>query len=216
MRVNCQVLFVIAALTCAIAQQPPTRDFILEQNVAIPMRGGILLRADILRPKGVGPFPVLVYRTPYGKHFAQKEYTIFHRAVQRGYAVVIQDVRGRYASGGEFDPYKNEGRDGYDTIEWAATQPWSNGDVGTFGLSYPGAVQWLAAIESPPHLKAMVPAMTFSTPRNFFYSAGVWDMSWMEWIWNNIAPDTRARKDLPGPHTYKAAAEQWKQQHEAF
>src|SRR5947209_15291173 len=175
MRVNCQVLFVIAALTCAIAQQPPTRDFILEQNVAIPMRGGVLLRADILRPKGEGPFSVLVYRTPYGKHFAQKEYTIFHRAVQRGYAVVIEDVRGRYASDGEFRPYENEGRDGFDTIEWAAKQAWSNGNVGTFGLSYPGAVQWLAAVESPPHLKAMVPAMTFSTPRNFFYASGTWD-----------------------------------------
>ena len=110
MRVNCQVLCVIAALTCAIAQQPPPSDLSLEQNVAIPMRDGILLRADILRPKGGGPFPVLVYRTPYGKHFAQKEYTIFRRAVQRGYAVVIQDVRGRYASDGEFRPYENEGR----------------------------------------------------------------------------------------------------------
>jgi len=152
MKVNCQVLFVIAALTCAIAQQPPISDFILEQNVAIPMRDGVLLRADILRPKGGGPFPVLVYRTPYGKHFAQKEYTIFRRAVQRGYAIVIQDVRGRYASDGEFRPYENEGHDGYDTIEWAAKQTWSNGNVGTFGLSYPGAVQWLAAVESPPHL----------------------------------------------------------------
>src|SRR5204862_1686483 len=114
MKVNCQVLFVIAARTCAIAQQPPISDFILEQNVAIPMRDGVLRRADILRPKGGGPFPVLVYRTPYGKHFAQKEYTIFRRAVQRGYAVVIQDVRGRYASDGEFRPYENEGRDGYD------------------------------------------------------------------------------------------------------
>src|SRR5437879_4519389 len=85
MRVNRQVLCVIAALTCAIAQPPPTSDFILE-NVAIPVRDGVLLRADILRPKGGGPFPVLVYRTPYGKHFAQKEYTIFRRAVQRGYA----------------------------------------------------------------------------------------------------------------------------------
>src|SRR5207247_2512219 len=115
MRVNRQVLCVIAALTCAIAQPPPTSDFILE-NVAIPVRDGVLLRADILRPKGGGPFPVLVYRTPYGKHFAQKEYTIFRRAVQRGYAIVIQDVRGRYASDGEFRPYENEGHDGYDNI----------------------------------------------------------------------------------------------------
>jgi putative CocE/NonD family hydrolase len=102
--------------------------------------------------------------------------------------MVIQDVRGRYASNGDFSPYQNEGRDGYDTIEWAARQPWSDGNVGTFGLSYPGAVQWLAAVENPPHLKAMVPAMTYSTPRNFFYSVGVFDGSWLDWIWFNIAP----------------------------
>ena len=71
-------------------------------------------------------------------------------AVARGYAVVVQDVRGRYGSDGEFVPYRHEGKDGYDTIEWAAAQPWSDGQVGTFGLSYPGAVQWLAAVESPP------------------------------------------------------------------
>ena len=109
----------------------------------------------------------------------------------------MQDVRGRYASDGEFRPYENEGRDGYDTIEWAAQQPWSNGRVGTFGLSYPGAVQWLAAVENPPHLEAMVPAMTFSTPQNFFYSGGIWDLSWMPWIWTSIAADARVRKRLP-------------------
>ena len=110
----------------------------------------------------------------------------------------MQDVRGRYASDGEFRPYENEGRDGYDTIEWAARQAWSNGRVGTFGLSYPGAVQWLAAVESPPHLEAMVPAMTFSTPQNFFYSGGVWDLSWTQWIWQSIAADARARRRPPG------------------
>ena len=78
-----------------------------------------------------------------------QEYTTFRHAVERGYAVVVHDVRGRYASDGEFRPYENEGRDGYDTIEWAARQPWSNGAIGTFGLSYPGAVQWLAAVENP-------------------------------------------------------------------
>ena len=178
------------------------------------MRDGAILRADILLPAANGKFPVLVYRTPYGKENAPKEWTTFAKAVNCGYAVVIQDVRGRYTSDGEFDPYKNEGRDGYDTIEWAATQPWSNGDVGTFGLSYPGAVQWLAAIESPPHLKAMVPAMTFSTPRNFFYSGGAFDGSWVDWIWFNIAPDIRAKKNLPGPKTYKEAAAAWKTERE--
>ena len=98
------------------------------------------------------------------------------------------------SSAGDFTPYQNEGRDGYDTIEWAARSRWSTGEIGTFGLSYPGAVQWLAAVESPPHLKAMVPAMTFSTPRNFFYAGGAWDLSWLSWIWNNIAPDARVRR----------------------
>jgi putative CocE/NonD family hydrolase len=152
-----------------------------EQDVVIPMRDGVRLRADVLRPPQ-GRVPTLVYRTPYGKHDALEEYTTFKRAVERGYAVVVQDVRGRFTSDGEFRPYENEGRDGYDTIEWAAQQPWSNGRVGTFGLSYPGAVQWLAAVENPPHLQAMVPAMTFSTPQNFFYSGGIWDLSWIAWI----------------------------------
>ncbi len=78
------------------------------------------------------------------------------------------------------------------------------------GLSYPGAVQWLAAVENPPHLKAMVPAMTFSTPQNFFYAGGTWDMSWIEWIWDNIAWDARVKKNLPGPRTYEEALTAWK------
>jgi len=182
-------------------------------NVAVPMRDGVVLRADIWLPQAEGRFPTLVYRTPYGKHRAPKEWTTFETAVKRGYAIVIQDVRGRYASEGEFVPYQNEGKDGYDTIEWAAKQPWSDGNVGTFGLSYPGAVQWLAAVETPPHLKAMVPAMTFSTPRNFFYSGGLFDGSWLEWIWMNIAPDARKRNKLPGPQTGREAATVWKTDH---
>ncbi len=185
------------------------QDFFIEEDVAVPMRDGVVLRADVWRPSATGRFPVLVYRTPYDKRKAPESYSTFRRALERGYAVVIQDVRGRYASEGKFIPYQQEGRDGYDTIEWAARQPWSNGSVGTFGLSYPGAVQWLAAVERPPHLKAMVPAMTFSTPRNFFYSGGVFDLSWVGWIWNNIAPDARAKKNLAGPKTYEEARAEW-------
>jgi putative CocE/NonD family hydrolase len=184
------------------------------KDVAVPMRDGVVLRADVVLPNATGRFPTLVYRTPYGKQFVLKEGSTSEKAVARGYAVVIQDVRGRYASDGDFSPYQNEGHDGYDTIEWAAHQPWSDGNVGTFGLSYPGAVQWLAAVENPPHLKAMVPAMTFSTPRNFFYSGGVFDGSWLDWIWFNIAPDSRRRKNLAGPQTHKEAAATWKQGHE--
>ena len=203
----------VAALIASPGGGPPhgaqLSQPIHERSVAIPMRDGVQLRADILRPAESGRFPTLVYRTPYSKDAALRDYTTFRRAFERGYAVVVQDVRGRYASGGDFRPYEREGRDGYDTIEWAARQPWSNGRVGTFGLSYPGAVQWLAAIESPPHLEAMVPAMTFSTPQNFFLAWGIPDLSWIAWIWWNIAPDTRARLGLDGPATRQEAAAMW-------
>ena len=201
----------VALLVCGItlfanAQQP---TYTTEHNVSIPMRDGVVLRADILRPAGENRFPVLVYRTPYNKQDALESYSTFRRAAGRGYVVVVQDVRGRFASDGEFEPYRNEGRDGYDTIEWAAKQPWCDGNVGTFGLSYPGAVQWLAAVENPPHLKAMVPAMTYATPRNFFYSGGLFDLSWISWIYRNIAPDVRVKKNLPGPKTYDEAEAEW-------
>ena len=208
-------LLLISATSLLVHAQTSTNTgahFVLEKNVSVPMRDGVVLRADVLRPTEAGRFPVLVYRTPYGKDTAQQEYTTFKHAAKRGYAIVIQDVRGRYRSDGNFRPYEDEGRDGYDTIEWVASQPWSNGAVGTFGLSYPGAVQWLAAVQSPPHLRAMVPAMTFSTPQNFFYASGTWDMSWIEWIWDNIAWDTRAKKNLPGPRTYEEALASWKEE----
>jgi uncharacterized protein len=214
MKLKLLLLLFLSGISLSVVAQPASsraETTIIERDVAVPMRDGVLLRADLLRPRGDGPFPVLVYRTPYGKEFALKEYTTFRHAVERGYAVVVQDVRGRYASAGEFRPYENEGHDGYDTIEWAARQPWSNGAVGTFGLSYPGAVQWLAAVENPPHLKAMVPAMTFSSAQNFFYAGGLWDMSWIEWIWDNIAPDIRAKENLPGPKTSNEAVAAWKQ-----
>jgi putative CocE/NonD family hydrolase len=207
-------LFLSVALFANVVSSLALADPVIQTNVPVKMRDGVTLFADVWLPSANGKFPVLVYRTPYSKAGAPKEWTTFDKAVARGYAVVIQDVRDRYASEGDFDPYRNEGHDGYDTIEWAAEQPWSNGVVGTFGLSYPGAVQWLAAIENPPHLKAMVPAMTFATPRNFFYSGGVFDGSWLDWIWFNIAPDIRKRKHLPGPLTRPEAASTWKTDHE--
>ena len=203
-RVRLCVAPVALALLANIARAQVT-----DSAVAVPMRDGVVLRAMVMRPADAGRFPTLVYRTPYGAASATRDYTTFARAVHRGYAVVVQDVRGRYRSDGEFNPYRQEGRDGYDTIEWAALQPWSTGEVGTFGLSYPGAVQWLAAMESPPHLKAMVPAMTFSRPDNFWYSGGALDLSWLSWIWFNIAPDERRRRDLPGPRTRQESGSSW-------
>jgi len=181
----------------------------VQRAVAVPMRDGVVLRADVFLPAGSGRFPTLILRTPYDRA-RNEEDEVVGKALARGYAVVLQDVRGRYGSSGEFVPYAHEGPDGFDTIEWAAAQAWSTGDVGTFGLSYPAAVQWLAAVESPPHLKAMVPAMTFSSPRNFFYAGGAWDLSWISWIWDNIAPDARVKKGLPGPRTGREASAAWK------
>jgi len=209
MRGRLGILLAILGAAASLALAAPESHPYAERNVAVPMRDGVQLQADVLRPAASGKFPTLVYRTPYDRKRSE-ENEVVTEALSRGYAVVLQDVRGRYGSQGDFVPYANEGPDGYDTIEWAAAQPWSTGDVGTFGLSYPGAVQWLAAVESPPHLKAMVPAMTFSSPRNFFYAGGAWDLSWLSWIWNNIAPDARVRRNLPGPRTGREARDAWK------
>lgn len=199
---------VLAALVGACAPAGRGQP-VVERNVAVPMRDGVVLRANVWRPASTGEFPTLVYRTPYGKDATETWYETHPRAVERGYAVVIQDVRGRYESGGNFSAYVNEGHDGFDTIEWAARQPWSNGSIGTYGLSYPGAAQWLAALERPPHLEAMVPAMTFSSGRRFFYSHGVWDLSWLAWTYGSIAPDTRRRLGLAGPRTVEEAEAEW-------
>jgi putative CocE/NonD family hydrolase len=179
-------------------------------DLPVPMRDGVVLRADVWRPADEGRRPTLVFRTPYSKREGDpcNERT-FRAAVARGYAVVVQDVRGRYQSEGQFDPYRQEGPDGYDTVEWAASQPWSDGSVGMFGLSYPGAVQWLAAVEAPPHLKAIAPAMTFSSLRRCVYPGGVFDLSYLEWSWVHIAPDARARLGMPGPRTPDEARAEW-------
>jgi len=169
------------------------------------MRDGVALRGDLYRPDGVGPdtrFPVLLERTPYGKGgggAGRGPSAFIRKALERGYAVFVQDVRGRYASEGVFDPYRQEGRDGFDTVEWIAAQPWSTGKVGTFGLSYPGATQWQLAIESPPHLACLFPAMTYSSARAFIYFGGAFDMSWIPYLIQNIAPDIRSRLNLPVP-----------------
>ncbi len=130
----------------------------------VPMRDGVQLATDIYRLDGAAPTPVLVVRTPYNKDHMVAHGDTFDilRAVQAGYTVVTQDVRGRYASEGSFTPHVQETADGVDAFAWAAAQPWSNGVVGTFGGSYLGCTQWLPAREQPPALRAMAPSITFS------------------------------------------------------
>ena len=131
-----------------------------EKNLEIAMRDGTILRANITRPNVEGNFPVLLERTPYNKEAGSENGVGSPQFfAQRGYAVIIQDVRGRFASDGDFYPFRDDGaginRDGYDTIEWAALQPWSDGNVGTIGGSYSGATQYRNALSRPPHLQAM-------------------------------------------------------------
>ena len=192
------------------AESRAETTWVREHDVAVPMRDGVVLRADVWRPQGSGPFPVLVYRTPYGKTAAQTDYShvreggrarLCRRHAGRARAIRVgRRVRARTARKGATATTRSSGRRG---------QPWSNGSVGTFGLSYPGAVQWLAAVESPPHLKAMVPAMTFASANMFFYAGGVWDNSWAGWVWEDIAADLRRRRGVPGPTTDEEAEREW-------
>jgi uncharacterized protein len=137
---------------------------IIEKNLEIPMRDRCVLKADLFRPDSLEKLPVLLNRTPYDKNFPQISYNTLDciKAAQRGYNVAFVDCRGRFASDGVFNCFVDEVRDGYDTVEWAARQPWADGQVGMFGASYMGATQWLAATQAPPSLKAMVPSITAS------------------------------------------------------
>lgn len=127
-------------------------------DTRVAMRDGVRLATDIMLPDGAGPFPAVLTRTPYGK----KRFSVGapETYVRAGYGLVAQDCRGRYDSQGDWFPFINEARDGYDTIEWIARQPWSNGRVGTVGGSYQGIAQWAAASLCPPHLSCIIPQET--------------------------------------------------------
>jgi putative CocE/NonD family hydrolase len=164
----------------------------VERDVPVKMRDGIVLRADIYRPKADGKFPVLLTRTPYDKH---SEVDFGPLAAAAGYVVVVQDVRGRYASEGDWYTFKYESQDGYDTVEWAAGLPSANGKVGMFSGSYVGATQMLAAIASPPHLAAIFPQVTASNYHDgWTYQGGALEQ-WFDQSWTTgLAPNTLVRR----------------------
>jgi uncharacterized protein len=136
----------------------------VRRGVAVPMRDGVVLRADLWTARDGAPRPALLQRTPYdrtdsGAAIAGAALEPL-RAVARGFAVVIQDVRGRHGSDGRFDPFAQEGDDGEDTLAWIAAQPWCDGRVCMYGGSYVGATQLLAAVRAPAALAAVAPQMT--------------------------------------------------------
>ncbi len=185
-----------AVLVSSIAYsqaQAPTESYqvIVQTGVRVKMRDGVSLVADIYRPKADGKFPVLMTRTPYNrKDAATGNYLASH-----GYVVILQDTRGRFDSEGEFYPFRHEANDGYDTIEWAAALPYSDGRVGTFGGSYVGATQMLAASSNPPHLVGIFPYVTAAEYYEGWTYEGGALMQWFASSWTSgLAVDTVQRK----------------------
>src|SRR5579863_4263224 len=187
-----QTLLALALCLVPIAVAQNTPDITIQRGVPMKTRDGVTLRADIYRPSGDGRYPTLLQRTPYDKNNAAE----FGRtAAARGYLVVVQDVRGRYTSEGEWYPFKHETDDGYDTVEWAAALPYSNGKVGMFGGSYVGATQMLTAIAHPPHLAGIFPVVTASNYHDgWTYQGGAFEQ-WFNESWTSgLALDTYRRQ----------------------
>jgi hypothetical protein len=161
------ILFCATPLLAASLPPPILKNL----NARVPMRDGVHLSANIFRPDVKSRVPTVLIRTPYGKGAdLPAGYQPF---IDRGYAVMIEDVRGRYASEGTFRPLAQEGPDGYDTLDWVASQAWSDGKAGMIGGSYLGITQWQVALLNNPHLKAISPVVSgYDDYRDRFYSPG--------------------------------------------
>src|ERR1051325_3608650 len=190
------IIFVLVAVLFILAENDIRAQTLyrvtIQQDVRVKMRDGVMLAADVYRPVRDEKFPVLLQRTPFNR---AGEIPMANELASHGYIVVIQDTRGRYASGGEFYPFRNESADGYDTVEWAAKLDQSNGSVGMFGGSYVGATQMLAAMAAPPHLVAIFPYVTASEYYDgWTYQNGAW-MQWFSSSWTSgLAVDTLRRQ----------------------
>ena len=177
-------------------------EVLVQQDVPAEMRDGATLMSNVYRPAGDGAYPVLLTRTPYGKDQPFNA-TYFDplKAARSGYIVVVQDVRGRYASGDKFIPFVREFEDGYDSVEWAAKLPGSNGKVGMFGLSYFGKTQWHAAVMQPPALASLAPGTTWGNHLNGVQMrGGVQELGLMHyWAENALALDILFRRNRGEP-----------------
>ncbi|MBN2316546.1 MAG: CocE/NonD family hydrolase [Sedimentisphaerales bacterium] len=146
-------ILVLAPQAILIAKE--TYEVDVRTEVKIPMRDGVELSANIFRPKADGQFPVILVRSPYGKGNEKNGDGLFYAGC--GYVLISQDCRGKGTSGGDWEPFANEGNDGRDTQKWILDQPWCNGSVCTSGGSYVGFTQWISSPNAGEHLKAMFP-----------------------------------------------------------
>ena len=164
------------------------------QSVMVPMRDGARLATDVYLPDGKGPWPAILFRTPYGKGTAQGQAQMVN---QHGYAFVSQDIRGRFGSEGvDYPVFGHDGwgknKDGYDTVEWVAAQKWCDGKVGTVGASANGITQNMMAPSRPPHLVCQYVAVAFSSMyRQAAYQGGAFRKSLVEgWMGGNrLSPE---------------------------
>jgi uncharacterized protein len=197
--------FAFAFLIVCLAAPAVANDLYpvkVQRNIETKMRDGVILRGDSFRPAVDGKFPVLLQRTPYRKTPWGYDIDFAQRAASYGYVVFFQDVRGRYTSDGDWTPFVHESEDGYDTIEWIAAQPYSNGKVGMFGGSYVGATQVLAAIAHPPHLAGICPVVTASNYHDgWTYQGGAFEQWFSESWTSGLAQDTLEHKIERLPNT---------------
>jgi uncharacterized protein len=141
------------------------------ETVRVAMSDGVKLATDLYLPRAEGPFPVVLIRTPYSK--GKGDNFIAKSLAKRGYAVVIQDVRGRYQSEGRWEPFLNEGPDGAKTVDWIRKRGWCSGKVGLFGMSYFGFTSWQAAAYAGSKVDALVPTLSGSSIYDVLYRQGV-------------------------------------------
>ena len=172
-------------------------DTITQETLEAPMRDGTVLRADVWRPAGGGKHPVLLIRLPYDKTQGE-DLCYAHPAwyARQGFAVVSQDVRGRWASDGEFTPFQHEAEDGEDTMAWLESLPFSNGRVGMYGFSYPGHTQLQIGVRRPPGLRCMAPAMTSADLyEGWAYNNGAFALAFNASWATFLADDVARRRD---------------------
>jgi putative CocE/NonD family hydrolase len=177
-----------------LRQPESTQEIVVEPNQTVPMRDAVPLAADIYRPKSAERVPVILMRTPYKKEFLELKARYYAR---RGYAVVVQDVRGRFESKGLWEPFVHEPQDGYDSVEYLASRPWSNGRVGMVGPSYLGWAGWWAASLQPPHLVTIIANVSPPDPfYNIPYEHGTFTQKASMW-WADVL-ESNASGDLSG------------------
>ncbi len=196
------MLFLIA-LTAAVAGEPskPVYQVTVEKNAVVPMRDGVKLATDLYFPaqngaRATGRFPTLLNRTPYGKSRGAR---LAEALARYGFVMVAQDTRGRYGSEGRWQMLVDDPRDGYDAVEWVATQPWSDGKVGMWGGSYEGMTQHAAAEMRPPHLTAILP--TYGGANCGIYGMrhhGAFELRFFNWIFMMGARENPAALADPG------------------